>query len=980
MKYSRTRVSPFMNKHFFLNKWMKKLPQTIAGRMFGIVFLGAMVFGNAFTPTKYASAQSPQITISTTSPTPGEVAGTFVWPVQINTQGLNPGDSVVLSITKDGGSFIVENLTLPPAPQVQSVTYNALNILPGSTYVAQAQSGLISSSPATIIVPGTGSPTQTTPNTTPVQRSDGGLPECSFGFVGEAKIGGCVAQLVYYAIFVPTSFLLALSGQLMDFLLAYTLDSDSYSMGNFVGQGWKLVRDLTNILFIFVLVSIGIGTIVGWSKLGDKKLIGMVIIVALLINFSLFFTKVIIDAGNILGTVFYSSMGVKASDTTSAITNNDLFASSNKKAISVAIVSKFNPQTIFSKTNTLEINAPNPAGIDEPTDTGTPPGWFMMISLILSAINIITAYAFFVVGLLFIGRIIGLWMAMILSPLAFMSLAVPNYMEFLFSEYKFSSWAEKVAKLSFSAPVFLFFMYVILSFLNQGFLEQAINVTSNMTTIEKFISIIVPFVIIMMLILKAKDVTVKMSDEIGKKFASWGESLGSLAVGGALALGTGGAALAMRGTLGRGAAALSRSETLNNAKGKSGIAGMTARLALRGTDKLSKASFDARNTAAADALKSSPLKIDLKKNVLGNAFLGTDDKKRGLFGSTNSGYTGLLSRKQEDIEKEARERLMDGDVAANQDKRAKKFKESRESEESKHRQYQDFMLSQNQNEYNQVKQFVIQEKTFDNPNFDPATLDENEVKQEFLRTKGVQTIDEFNENFKKSYESGIAKELELIKNANGVILGSRSNNKNVGSGEINKQRLDDFTEDVKKGNTGLTGAIKSSLQSSAIPGTSALAKGIDIATTSGSDRIAREKAEGSIGKKYDVSKLQSELGEISNDITRLEGILKNEIKILDSDTPEQRKAKTIKYRTDKQAELADAKAKETKARIEYQANPNDAMLTAYTTAIVAKEEAQDSLNEAKNLSENIEKKKERRDKIGETIKGKLNPEKKDDKK
>ena len=326
MKYSRTRVSPFMNKHFFLNKWMKKLPQTLAGRMFGIVFLGAMVFGNAFTPTKYASAQSPQITISTTSPTPGEVAGTFVWPVQINTQGLNPGDSVVLSITKDGGSFIVENLTLPPAPQVQSVTYNALNILPGYTYVAQAQSGLISSSPATIIVPGTGSPTQTTPSTTPVQRSDGGLPECSFGFVGEAKIGGCVAQLVYYAIFVPTSFLLALSGQLMDFLLAYTLDSDSYSMGNFVGQGWKLVRDLTNILFIFVLVSIGIGTIVGWSKLGDKKLIGMVIIVALLINFSLFFTKVIIDAGNILGTVFYSSMGVKASDTTSAITNNDLFA------------------------------------------------------------------------------------------------------------------------------------------------------------------------------------------------------------------------------------------------------------------------------------------------------------------------------------------------------------------------------------------------------------------------------------------------------------------------------------------------------------------------------------------------------------------------------------------------------------------------------------------------------------------------------
>lgn len=981
MKYSRTRVSPFMNKHFFLNKWMKKLPQTIAGRMFGIVFLGAMVFGNAFTSTKYAFAQSPQITISAASPVTGEIAGTFVWPVQINTQGLNPGDSVVLSITKDGGSFIVENLTLPPAPQVQNVLYNALNILPGSTYVAQAQSGLVSSSPATIIVPGTGSPTQTTPSTTPPAPSDQGIPECWLGFTEGLSVSGCFAQLVYYAIFVPTSFLLALSGQLMDFLLAYTLDSDSYSMGNFVGQGWKLVRDLTNILFIFVLVSIGIGTIVGSSKLGDKKLIGWVIIVALLINFSLFFTKVIIDAGNILGTVFYSSMGVKASDTTSAITNNDLFASSNKKAISVAIVSKFNPQTIFSKTNTFEINVPNPAGVDEPTNTGTPPGWFTMISLILSVINIVTAYAFFVVGLLFIGRIVGLWMAMILSPLAFMSLAVPNYMGFLFSEYKFSSWAEKVAKLSFSAPVFLFFMYVILSFLNQGFLEQAISVSSEMTTVERFISILVPFVIIMMLILKAKDVTVKMSDEIGKKFASWGESLGSLAVGGALAIGTGGAALAMRGTLGRGAAALSRSETLNNAKGKSGIAGMTARLALRGTDKLSKASFDARNTAAADALKSSPLKIDLKKNILGNALIGANEKDLGLFGNTNSGYTGLISRKQEDIEKEARGRLMDGDMAANQDKRAKEFKDAL-VEVLKVARTTDPTLAQRESAYQQTYGVqVTQAQTaasaanikFDLEKFkkDWESGTSFQVGAQQFQGAGLSPEKRVETNFKKDYTEGIYIDPKTNK---AVKKGSVET-----SGEINKGRLDDFTEDVKKGNTGTMGNIKSSLQSGGIYGQT-LATGINILSRGNSDKLAEAKAVSSIGKKYDVTKLQSELGEISEDITRLENILKNEVLILDSDTPEQRKVKTLKYRTDKQTELAAAKAEETRTRTNYQNVPNPVNLSEYTKALIKKEELQDKINDLKNLSENIEKKKERRDKIGETIKGKLNPEKKDDKK
>ncbi|MDQ5962103.1 MAG: hypothetical protein QG669_496 [Patescibacteria group bacterium] len=969
---------------------MKKIPQTITGRVFGVVFLVAMVFGNAFTPTKFAVAQVPQISISGTSPTPGDTAGTFVWPLQISTQGLNPGDLVALSITKDGGAFILENLTLPPAPQVQNVSYSALNLTPGSTYVAQAQSGLTSSNPVTIVIPGTGTPSQANPSTgtppsTPAPANQE-IPKCWISWTEGFSVMGCGAQVIYYLIFVPTSFILALSGQFMDFLLGYTLDSGSYSIGNFVGQGWKLVRDLTNILFIFILVSIGIGTIIGNSKLGDKKLIGWVIIVALLINFSLFFTKVIIDAGNILGTVFYSAMGVKGSDTTSAVTNNSLFDGS-EKSISVAIVSKFNPQTMFANADKYRMQVPSITGEREVIDTGTPPGWFIVLTIILSVVNVVTAYAFFVVGLLFAGRVVGLWIAMILSPLAFMSLAVPSYMSFLFSEYKFSSWAEKVAKLSFSAPVFLFFLYVILSFLNQGFLEQALNVTSDMTTMEKFLSTLVPFVIITMLILKAKDVTVKMSDEIGKKFASWGESLGSLAVGGALAIGTGGAALAMRGTMGRGAAALSRSQTLQTAKGKTGVTGMMARLALRGTDKLSKASFDARNTMAADALKSSPLKIDLKRNVIGNAVIGADGKNRGIFGKTEGGYTGLETRKQEDIEKEARGRLMDGDASKAQDKRAKEYKEKLEAEEGKHSQYQEFMIRSNQGEYNNAKQFAIQQKTLIDPNFNPADLDENEVKQEFLRTKGVATMDEFKKSYKESYENGVAKELELIKDANGVVQGSTYTNKNVAkgsvenSGQINKQRLDDFTEDVKKGNTGVAGAFKSSLQNSTIPGGATLASGINALTRSASDKRAQENAAASIGKKYDVSKLQSELGEISEDITRLENILKNEVKILDSDTPEQRKVKYSQFRIEKQTALANAKAEETRARNAYQNNPTDTtLLKDYTVAMVKKEEAQDNLNEAKNLSENIEKKKERRDKIGETIKGKLNTEKKDDKK
>jgi hypothetical protein len=885
MKYSWTRVSSFMNKHFFLNKWMKKLPQTITGRVFGIVFLMAMVFGNSFGHTKkvfadqfdqyrsnFDAGSSISIVNSTggTLSMPGDTttfsinlsSGVAPEPSGAYTQaqldiidaaygkvsgggGTNPTldpNSFVITLQKAGGPLIVRDITSEIQSRFTSINgkvygpvlvsnlteavYSSNPIIePNSQYTAgfyyQAHTIAAQAGDADIDGDGdmeyyrianpvvfttsTGQTGSSTGNvgTPPPPTStsgvdgvdDGGLPRCSLGVLPgtEMSISGCLAQLVYYAIFVPTSFLLALSGQFMDFMLGYTLDSASYSMGNFVGQGWKLVRDLTNILFIFILVSIGIGTIVGSGKLGDKKLIGWVIIVALLINFSLFFTKVLIDAGNILGTVFYSAMGVKSND--SGVSDVGSVFAGDEKSISVAIVSKFNPQTMFSNADQYRMKLPSVAGADEIVDTGTPPGWFTVLSLILSVVNIVTAYAFFVVGLVFVGRVVGLWMAMILSPLAFMSLAVPPYMSFLFSKYKFSSWLEQVAKMSFSAPVFLFFLYVILSFLNQGFLEQALNVTSDMTTMEKFLSTIVPFVIITMLILKAKETAVEMSDSIGKKFASWGEGLGSLAVGGALAVGTGGAALAMRGTVGRAASALSNSEVLQNAKGKSGIAGMASRLALRGTDKLSKASFDARNTAAADALKKSPLNIDLKRNTIGNAFLGTDDKNRGVFGSSKDGIQGMEKRREADIVREAEERQLSGSALTRQDNKAKEFKSAMSQAQADFDNQKNSYLSSTDYQ-SQLNASLQAQSVRANQAKIPFDKDkaEAEFKENYLKTKGMPSLSFNEEEFKRSFEA---------KNGQRSSLSGSAYNADV---------VKEFKEQVSKGNYGVGGAIKSTIE------------------------------------------------------------------------------------------------------------------------------------------------------------------------
>ncbi len=89
------------------------------------------------------------------------------------------------------------------------------------------------------------------------------LPPCSI-FSADTW-GGCIARGFYYIFFVPTSFLFSLSGQLMDFSMAYTLNSANYGKtadgSSFVEKGWTITRDLSNLLFIVILMYIAINII-----------------------------------------------------------------------------------------------------------------------------------------------------------------------------------------------------------------------------------------------------------------------------------------------------------------------------------------------------------------------------------------------------------------------------------------------------------------------------------------------------------------------------------------------------------------------------------------------------------------------------------------------------------------------------------------------------------------------------------------------
>src|SRR3989344_4311531 len=112
---------------------------------------------------------------------------------------------------------------------------------------------------------------------------------------------------------IPTAaWILGLAGNLMDMAIKFSLDTKYFKI-DAIDSGWKLIRDLVNMGFIFILLYIANSTILQLSSYNIRSMLAKLIIAAVLINFSLFFTRVVMDAGNIVAINFYNSFQVAGS-------------------------------------------------------------------------------------------------------------------------------------------------------------------------------------------------------------------------------------------------------------------------------------------------------------------------------------------------------------------------------------------------------------------------------------------------------------------------------------------------------------------------------------------------------------------------------------------------------------------------------------------------------------------------------------------
>lgn len=395
---------------------------------------------------------------------------------------------------------------------------------------------------------------------------------CGLPLPGLSKynLPDCIPAVVYYVIYKPASWILVGAGQIFDVTLALSIDS-SFINQDFVDSTWLVVRDFSNMLFIFILLFAGVQTILNMGAW--QNTIKLVIIMALLINFSLFFTKVVIDAGNVLAVGIYNSMGVQKNGTDRNLSGGGV----PERNISGNLAGAFEPQRFLDT-----------AGKVDALDA-------TIVFIIAAIVSGFAGYVFFKVALLFIGRLIAFWFLMIVSPFAFISIALPS------KANKFQDWVDTLISQAFVAPVFLFLLYLIMQVINggNGILAGLVKQSGSGVGAFTFDKVLAP-VIIATIIIIALQRALKFATDMSGELGNLGAGIG----GAALGIATGGTAMVGRTFLG-GAGALALRSGLVSSESRVGGFAKT----------LTKSSFDVRNLGGKDSVFGKTIGGGIAKGV-----------------------------------------------------------------------------------------------------------------------------------------------------------------------------------------------------------------------------------------------------------------------------------------------------------------------------------------------------------------------------
>ncbi|MDD5050578.1 MAG: hypothetical protein PHV93_02440 [Candidatus Pacebacteria bacterium] len=284
-----------------------------------------------------------------------------------------------------------------------------------------------------------------------------GENDCVFNNPVFGTFSACLNQAALYIGNLILS-LAALFLYLVSMLFDWFIKSTVSGMGEIIGgigslrTAWTVARDIANAFFIFILLYLSIATILDLG-VETKRQVIRVILMALLINFSLFFTNIMIDASNILATAFYNATITSAQS--SRPSTADLALGTNTGSISSVFLNAMAIQKIYNPGDAQSGNQSKNKNTKAFMDSNNISFGRIIATTVFGTLLMFTTALVLLASLTLFGTRLGtLLVCMVFSPIAFALMAVPDdhYAKKIY-------WDQLIPQLLF-APVYMLFLFL----------------------------------------------------------------------------------------------------------------------------------------------------------------------------------------------------------------------------------------------------------------------------------------------------------------------------------------------------------------------------------------------------------------------------------------------------------------------------------------------------------------------------------------
>jgi len=323
----------------------------------------------------------------------------------------------------------------------------------------------------------------------------------------DGVVASCAAAMTWY-IFLKPTYIVA---SWVSILLNYVVNTMVIGMGTLYKEiesgvltAWRVLRDLANVFLVFLTIYVGVAVVLGVSKYGDKKMLWKIILAALLVNFSITFTKIVIDVSNLATMEIYKNFLTKANDETLAnkcaepndSAENMVKVNSTDECIDKGLAMAFWNE--LKITTLFNINSLSATTTTSGSTKGSPKspdiGWALFFMVFMGGIMcIVMAFVFGAAAFLLVARFVILIFLIIVSPVALVALLTN-------ASSLGATWWKKLIDQSFFAPLLLLMWWIAFQVLS-GYTKmlEGQQVSANVGLITKgsgSMGIIVMFMVV----------------------------------------------------------------------------------------------------------------------------------------------------------------------------------------------------------------------------------------------------------------------------------------------------------------------------------------------------------------------------------------------------------------------------------------------------------------------------------------------------